>query len=252
MKPLFIALLLFGAPKAMAQDSYEIQVYGSATVPKNKTMVELHSNYTIRGEKDMINGVVPSNHALHETIEITHGFTDWFETGFYIFTAVEPGYGMEWVGDHIRPRVRIPESWGWPVGLSLSTEAGYRRRLFSENTWNWEIRPIIDKQVGKWYLAVNPAFGKAIHGPESNAGWDFAPSCKISYDITKTVAAGIEYYSSLGTLTHFDKWSAQQQQIFPTIDLNFSENWEFNFGLGIGLSRATDQWIVKMILGRRF
>ena len=30
-----------------AQDNYEIQVYGSETVSIGKTMVELHSNYTI-------------------------------------------------------------------------------------------------------------------------------------------------------------------------------------------------------------
>ena len=35
------------ALSALAQDNYEIQVYGSETVPTGKTMVELHSNYTI-------------------------------------------------------------------------------------------------------------------------------------------------------------------------------------------------------------
>ena len=44
----------------------------------------------------------------HETVEITHGFTPWFETGFYVFTSIQPGRGWEWVGDHVRPRVRIP------------------------------------------------------------------------------------------------------------------------------------------------
>ena len=51
---------------------------------------------------------VSTNHQLHETIEITHGFTDWFETGFYIFTSAHNGQGVDWVGDHIRPRFRIP------------------------------------------------------------------------------------------------------------------------------------------------
>ena len=38
------------------------------------------------------------------------GITDWFETGFYIFTSADPQHGWQWVGDHIRPRVRVPES----------------------------------------------------------------------------------------------------------------------------------------------
>jgi len=133
---------------ASGQDSYEIQVYGAETVPPGDTMVELHSNYTVNGQRETIRGVFPSNHSFHETVEITHGFTSWFETGFYVFTSIQPGEGWEWVGDHVRPRVRVPEEWHWPVGLSLSTEIDYQCRAFSEDTWSWEIRPILDKQIG--------------------------------------------------------------------------------------------------------
>jgi hypothetical protein len=31
-----------------------------------------------------------------------------------------------------------------------------------------------------------------------------------------------------------------------------SPEWEFNFGVGIGLTRSTDHLILKMIIGRRF
>src|SRR6266404_9783550 len=36
---------------ASAQDNYEIQVYGAETVPTGSTMVELHSNYAIDGQR---------------------------------------------------------------------------------------------------------------------------------------------------------------------------------------------------------
>src|SRR5438045_1654374 len=107
------------ALSALAQDNYEIQVYPSETVPAGKTMVELHSNYTVNGQQQTVNGVLPDYHAFHETLEITRAITPWFETGFYVFTSIQPGEGWEWVGDHIRPRVRVPEDWHWPVGLSL-------------------------------------------------------------------------------------------------------------------------------------
>ncbi len=235
-----------------AQDNYEIQVYGSDTVPPGQTMVELHSNFTLDGENQTVNGVLPSNHALHETLEITEGITPWFETGFYVFSSVQPGHGWQWVGDHIRPRVRVPDEWRWPVGVSLSTEVGYQRRAYSEDTWDWELRPIIDKQLGRWYLAVNPAFEKSLHGLNSAGGWQFAPSAKVSFDVTKVVALGVEYYSSLGEITQFAGWNDQQNAIFPTLDLNLSPKWEFNFGVGFGLTRSTDDLLVKLILGRRF
>jgi hypothetical protein len=254
-RPETVAIVLpicIGALTAPAQDSYEIQVYGAETVPAGKTMVELHSNFTIKGERQKINGVFASNHALHETLEVTHGFTPWFETAFYVFSSIQPGTGWEWVGDHIRPRIRIPEDWSWPVGLSLSTEVGFQRRSFSEDTWTWELRPIIDKQWGRWYFALNPAFQKSLHGPHSNEGFEFAPSAKVSFDLTKVGAGGVEYYSSLGPVSRLASWNDQQHQIMPVLDLSFSPDWEFNLGVGFGLTRSADDLLVKLILGRQF
>ena len=235
-----------------AQDNYEIQVYGSQTVPVGRTMIELHSNFTVDGQREKINGVFPSYHALHETLEITRGFTPWFETGFYIFSSIQPGAGWEWVGSNIRPRVRIPEEWSWPVGVSLSGEVGYKRRSFTEDTWSCEIRPIIDKEWGRWYFSVNPSFEKSLHGLNSSEGFEFAPSAKIGFEVTKLIGVGVEYYSSLGTVGRLNSWHEQEHQIMPVLDLDFSPDWEFNFGVGIGLTRSTDDLLVKLILGRRF
>lgn len=165
---LLVGCLLAGSPNACGQGNYEIQVYGSDTVPPKNLMVELHSNYTVSGQTNLVDGVYPTNHQLHETLELTQGITDWSEIGFYVFTSIQDGQGIQWVGDHIRPRVRAPESWHLPVGLSLSTEIGYQRAVYSPDTWTWEIRPIIDKTLGRWYLAFNPAFERTFHGPDGN------------------------------------------------------------------------------------
>src|SRR5437016_6046192 len=102
----FSALLLACLiPCAMhAQDNYEIQVYGSETVPKDSTMLELHSNFTIQGSTETTDGVLPTNHIFHETVEVTHGWNSWFETGFYFFNAIGSGGRTAYVGSHIRPR----------------------------------------------------------------------------------------------------------------------------------------------------
>ncbi len=251
----YILLLLAAIESAnhlVAQDNYEIQVYGSELVPVHSTMVELHSNFTVDGQRQTINGVYPTQHAVHETLEITHGFTPWFETGFYVFSSIQPHHGWQWVGDHIRPRISIPQDWNWPVGLSLSTEIGYQQRSFSEDTWNWEIRPIIDKQWGKWYFAINPAFEKSLIGLNSSETFTFAPSAKLSYDLFKVASIGVEYYGSLGGVNHLGRAAEQEHTIMPVIDLNLAPEWEINFGVGFGLNENTDDLIVKLILGRRF
>src|SRR4029077_17297649 len=84
---LAFASLFCHTSSARAQENYEIQVYPYDTVEPGHTMIELHSNFTFQGSKIPEHGVLPPKPQLHETIEITHGFTDWFETGFYIFTS---------------------------------------------------------------------------------------------------------------------------------------------------------------------
>jgi hypothetical protein len=254
------AFLLLGlaSRQARAQDNYEIQVYGADTIPAKNTMLELHSNFTADGSKPLpdsnlaADGVYPTNHAEHETIEITQGLTSWSEVGFYIFTSSRSGQGVQWVGDHIRPRVRVPDSWHWPVGVSLSTEIGYQRRVFSTDTWTWEIRPIVDKQLGRWYFAVNPALERSFHGVTVDQGLAFSPSAKVSFDFNKYVSGGLEYYAAYGKIGDFLGLHNQQQQFFPAIDLNVSPNWEFNFGVGVGPTASTDHLIIKAIVGRRF
>jgi len=254
---LIILYATWGAA-ANAQDNYEIQVYGAETVAPATTMLELHSNFTVNGSKAVpgsryaADGTYPTNHAEHETIEITQGINSWAEVGFYIFTSADADNGWQWVGDHIRPRVRAPDSWHLPVGLSLSNEIGYQRARFSPDTWTWEIRPIIDKQLGRWYMAFNPALDRSFHGPGVKQGVSFSPNVKVGYDFTKKVNAGIEYYGAYGDLAGFDALRNQQQQFFAVTDLSLAPEWEVNFGVGMGATSSTDHLIVKGILGRRF
>ena len=237
---------------ARAQNNYEIQVYGSDLVSPGATMVELHSNFTVDGFKMKIDGVLPDNHAEHETVEITHGFNDWFETGFYIFTSIQPDGQWYYVGSHIRPRFSVPEKYRLPVGISISNEIGWQRPSFSADTWTWEIRPIVDKKMGKFYWAFNPSFDKSFRGPDRSRSYAFSPNFKASYDVTKRVALGVEYYGSYGPVTGFDPLRDQFQQIVPAADIDFGKNWEFNFGVGMGVTSGTERLLVKAILGYRF
>lgn len=244
--------ILFATTAVRAQGNYEIQVYGADTEKPGSLMTELHSNFTPEGQKYVVDGVYPTNHQEHETIELTQGITDWSELGFYIFTSEQDGHGVQWVGDHIRPRVRVPDSWHWPIGVSLSTEVGYQRAVYSPDTWTWELRPIFDKQLGRWYMAFNPALERTFHGPDVKLGMDFSPGVKVGYDFTKVISGGIEYYADYGRFGDFYPLHDQQQQIFAVTDLNVSPKWEINIGVGVGPTAGTDHLIVKGILGRHW
>lgn len=247
-----LAALAASAAPARAQSAYEIQVYGSETVPRGETMAELHTNMAPSGPLDAAGETQPDLHAFHETFELTRGFTDWFETGFYAFTSARSGEGWRWAGTHLRPRVAAPKSWGWPVGASLSVEGGYFEPRFADAVWDLEIRPIVDWRRGRFYASLNPALEKTlVPRRDGSTSLAFAPAAKVSWDASRLLTVGLEYYGDLGAVQKFPREVGQQHQLFPVVDLNFSDAWEFDAGAGFGLSRAADRLVLKLILGRR-
>jgi hypothetical protein len=243
--------MLFAVAGLQAQDNYEIQVYGSQTQLPGSTMFELHSNYTFNGAKNVSDGVLPSNHALHETLEITTGISSIFEIGVYLFTAYIPGHGYQLVGSHLRPRIMAPASWKLPVGLSLSTEFGYQKPEFASSTWSLELRPIIDKQWNKWYASFNPTLGISLKSNYNKSTPSFEPNLKVYYSIFKNAGIGIEYYGDIGYLNSLEKFSEQSDALFISYDMLNNAKWEFNMGAGVGLTSATDRFVFKIIIGRR-
>ena len=252
MRKYFIAFLfLFFIHNLSAQENYEIQVYASPTMTKGSTIFELHSNFTFNGEKEIVKGVRPAYHALHETLEITHGITDNFEIGFYLFTNYTSGYGYKVIGTHIRPRITAPAKWKIPFGLSLSAELGTQRKEYAADTWSLELRPIIDKQWNKFNLSPNPVLGVQLKGIEKQNAPAFTPNIKASYAVNPKISIGTEYYGDLGTLNHFEKGPEQSHALFIVADLYVDPKWEINFGPGFGLTNATDGFVFKFLLGRR-
>lgn len=247
----FVFLLILTAPAILfAQENYEIQVYASPTMTKGGTIFELHSNFTFSGEKNIKDGVRPSYHALHETVEITHGVAENFEIGFYLFTNYTPGYGFRVIGTHIRPRITVPEKWNWPFGASLSAELGLQSKKYSADTKSLEIRPILDKQFKNLYLSFNPVFSIGLEGINTDHTPSFAPNMKASYTIKKT-AIGIEYYGDIGQLDQSLALKEQAHAFFLTADIFTGPKWEINFGPGLGLTPSTDRFVFKLLVGRR-
>jgi hypothetical protein len=251
MRQTLTILFLLAFCALHAQDNYEIQVYGSQTQLPGSTMFELHSNYTFNGEKDVTKGVLPSNHSLHETIEITTGISNIFEIGVYLFTAYIPGHGYQVVGSHLRPRIMAPAKWKLPVGLSLSTEIGYQKPEFSSSTWSIELRPIIDKQWNKWYVSFNPTLGISLKSKYDKSTPTFEPNLKVYYNLFKNTGFGIEYYGDIGYINSLESFPEQSDAIFISYDLLNNPKWEFNMGAGIGVTSSTDHFVFKVILGRR-
>ena len=227
------------ASRISAQDNYEIQVYGSDLVPVGATMFELHSNFTTRTGVDLSPGMFSTYHAVHETLEITHGFTDFFELGYYNFTSVQPGEGFNWVGTHLRPRFSVPETLALAGrASSFRRRFGYQRKEFSPDTWTWEFRPIIDQKIGRFYWSINPGARAVAQGrSNSDRASSSRPTCTVGFDVTHRLNFALEYYGNFGPLSGFDPVAGPSRNSFPAINYDFGPDWEFNLGVGMALTR---------------
>jgi hypothetical protein len=247
---LAIVALLSGlaASLAAAQDPFEIQVYEYETVPRGRWDLETHVNYTARGIRAFEAGVAPSEGQTHLTFELTRGITTYFELAGYLVTARRDGANPEVAGWRVRPRFRLPEDW-LPFKFSLSTEFGFPKRLYEENSITFELRPILERSFGEVQVDLNPVLGKAIRGPTSSEFWDFEPGARIGYTVNKTLDLSLEYYGATGSLTHVEPAAEQMHQLFPGADINFSPDVVLNLGVGFGLTNAGNRLVYKSRLG---
>jgi hypothetical protein len=246
--PIVLLLCEFG----LGQDPFEIQVYEYETVPKRMWNLETHVNYVGRGTKEFDGPVAPTEDQFHLTFELTHGITDHFEMAGYQVFAHRAGGGFDFVGWRLRPRVSLPESWRLPVAVSLSGEVGFPRETYEENSATLEIRPIIEKKLGRWQLDFNPVVGRALSGPGTSEGWDFEPGARIGYECNRRLDISLEYYGAVGPIGQWLPGHEQVHQFYPGGDVKLSENLVWNFGVGFGATEAGNRLVYKSRIGWLF
>jgi hypothetical protein len=241
----FLATVL--AIPALAQDPFEIQVYEYETVKQGLWDLETHLNYVGKGSKVWEGTQAPTNNQFHTTFELTHGITDHFEFAGYFLLAHIPGANtpIDYAGARIRPRYSVPESAGLPFRLSIGGEVDFAPSRYNENTISMEIRPVLEKAVGRWQFDFNPAFGRALRGPGTSDGWEFEPAARIAFQATKRFQPSLEYYGGIGPVKNVLPASQQIHQLYPGIDVTLSESAVVNVGVGIATTPAGDQLIIK-------
>ena len=162
-------------------------------------------------------GSRPPNIKRILTYELTHGITNNFELAGYLVLAQRPGSGdfLEYAGSRIRPRYSIPRSWKLPVDISVSAEVGFPRYLYEENGVTLELRPIIEKVLGRWQFDVNPVVARALKGPGGAEGWEFEPGVRVGFAQNKLIDWSMEYYGATGPVFHPFGISEQAHMFFP-------------------------------------
>ena len=246
-----VAALAMGRPAyAVVQD--EIQVYTDDINKSGETGLELHVNTTPSGRKipDYPREVVP-NHGLRITPEFSYGVSKDFELGLYAPLAQRDGDG-DWhlVGTKLRMKY-LPwqlgegQTEGWYGGANMELSRVGKR--FSESRWQTELRPIMGFYKSDWHFAFNPIVGWDLSDGLQSFEPTFLPSTKLVKEVTKGISLGAEYYSDMGKIGHILPWNQQDNRVYAVIDYDMAPV-VFNFGIGRGITDASDKWTAKAII----
>jgi hypothetical protein len=242
--------LALSVQTALSQDLFEFQVYDADLVPKGGWEIDLHVSHIQKGTTVWDQSALPTNGQTHLAIEITRGFAEEFELGGYALFARRSDGALDYAGVRLRPRFKAPEAWALPVGISLSFEFGWPKTRYELNSSTLEIRPIIDKSVGRWYFGINPLITRALRGPDATGGLEFEPAARIAVEIlVDQLNVGVQYFGAMGPLKEFLPSSEQTHFIHPNAEVSLSKDLVLNIGTAIGLTAAAERLIFTSRLG---
>ncbi len=254
---LLLALALAAtALPAAALDRFEIQVYEEDVNEPGHFGVELHSNFTGRGERTpTYPGEIPPYHTARFTLEPSYGVTSWLELGAYLQALTAPSQGLQFGGVKGRVKMVAPKILGENYFLGLNVEVARLPLAVEPEAWVSEFRPFLGYSSGWVLLDVNPIIGYAWTGKDKFRV-DLEPAAKVSLNTQLGFAVGVEYYAELGFVDAILPLRDQPHYLFGVLDLTPPRgaprsDWEVNIAVGGGVNGPTDQQlIVKTIVGR--
>ncbi len=222
-----IVLFLFICAAALsAQDPFEIHVYEYEPLPPRTFTYEAHMNYIAKGAE-----------GFHFASEVTGGVTDDFRAAVVLLTAKRPDHPFEYAGFRVLPHIYAPQRWHLPLNLGFVAEFSFARAEYVDNPWQVELRPIVEKHIGRLQLDGNPVVSRALRGSHTNQGWVFEPAARIGWQLSRSFTPSVEYYSS---------WTSDPvHQVFAGGDVHVSKNVTWSFGAGFGLTPATNGFTLK-------
>ena len=255
MRRLAIFLALAGmlvARRARAQiDPWEFEVYPVQTLGKGVLEIESLNSVVADGHSEggegTSAGTFKSQGMWRTSLELTYGLTDKIEAAAYLNLAKPDGQFLQYAGSKFRLRGMFfdPGEYFIDLGWYVEMEV-HKTPQFDDAKLELEVRPIIEKDIGRVQLIAEPIFEKPLVGEDTSGGFEFGYIAAAYYSLWREFSPGVEFYGGIGLMSDVDPVHAQQQYVFPVVRGYLPYGLEYNFGVGIGLTRGSDQVITKL------
>ena len=254
MRRLTMFLALAGmllARRARAQvDPWEFEVYPVQT--EGRGVLEIESLNSVvadghsTGDAGTAAGTFKSQGMWRTSLEITYGITDKLEAAAYLNLAKPEGEPFQYAGSKFRLRGMFWDQGAHFVDLGWYAEMEvHQTPQFDDPKLELELRPIIEKDIGRVQLIAEPIFEKPLVGEDTSGGFEFGYIAAAYYSLWRELSPGVEFYGGIGLMSNPDPTNEQQHYVFPVLRGYLPFDLEYNFGVGIGLTRGSDQVITK-------
>jgi hypothetical protein len=226
----------------------EIQVYLDDLNRRGEVGLQLHLNATPAGiATPRYPGEVVSAGGARATAEFAYGLGGGCEAGAYLPTVYDGHGGYAVAGGKLRLKwvpVEAAGHAGWFAGANV--ELGRIAARYEAAATAAELRLIAGHTTDRWTLAVNPIFDWALSQGSSGRP-DFNVALKAARNVGTGIQLGGEYYPDFGRLGQAGRFGDQDHRLYAALDVD-RKPWQFNVGVGYGLSAAADRWTLKAIV----
>ena len=247
-----LALVLLTRPVLAQVDPFEFEVYHYQT--EGKGVVELESLNSFvpqghtQGDAGTSSGDFASDQMYRSSLEVTYGLTNKLEAAAYLNLAHPNGSSLQYAGSKFRLRGSLFEQGQLPVDLGWYVELEWHKTpQFDDSELELELKPIIEEDIGRFEIDLNPKVEKAIFvGPDKNKGFEFGYAAALYYNWRRWLSPGLEFYGGVGLIDDNDPLHEQQHYVFAVVRGEFPGGIEYSLGPGMGLTRGSDPVVMKV------
>jgi hypothetical protein len=251
LAPAFALLWLYlGLASSVLAQTDEIQVYDAAIAPTGAFNLTLHNNFTVNGSTTAeFPGAIVPDHSLNGVAEWAYGIAPWFEGGLYLpLYSVTRNGSVLYNGFKLRTLFVTPDAAKREFFYGVNLEFSFNTAHWDQRSYTSEIRGIVGAHVGRFDLIFNPIVDNSWNGFSK---LEFVPETRVAMALTEKFKVAVEEYDDFGSISRFLPAAKQTHQLFAVVDIS-TKVAAIEAGVGAGFTRASDHWVLKLILSRDF
>jgi hypothetical protein len=245
---IFFTLALWLAPAAARAQTDEIQVYDGGLAPVGTFNLTWHNNFIPKGQSTPpFEGAVVADHSFNGVTEWALGVTPWFEAGLYLplySHDKDLGWGIN--GVKLRALFAVPNADDRRFFYGANFEFSVNAQRWDSTHFTSEVRPIVGWHLKPWDIIINPIVDTAYDGLKN---LEFVPASRVAYNFASGWTLAAEEYDDYWPLHAFLPASEQAHQLYAVVDRTWKD-WDFEGGVGVGMTDASDRLTLKLIVSR--